>query len=146
MPVWLLLTVMALAVYRATRLLTRDTFPPVLWLRDRVVGGWRPLTSEEIRRTTVYASVHANDPGPWPPELSMGQTMEIEGKQSRYLIRAPWSPYWLAELMSCPWCASGWIAGAVTLATDLSVGLPDPWLAGPAVWGAAALLASRSWS
>jgi hypothetical protein len=137
MPLWLLLTVMAQTVYRATRLVVADTFPPVLWLRDRVAGGWRPLTQPE--RDALAGGQRI--PG-------TGDAPDYTGRvvASRYLVRSSWSPYWLAELVSCPWCASGWIAGAVTLATDLSVGLPDPWLVGPAVWGAASLLASRSWA
>lgn len=50
MDTGLLLLVMALATYRLTRLVVEDTFPPVLWLRDRVAGGWRPLTLAEHER------------------------------------------------------------------------------------------------
>lgn len=125
MPVWLLLVLMSLTVYRATRLVTTDDFPPLLWLRDRVCGGWRPLTQQEI-----------DDP-------DMVKSQSVDGVYMTHKRRASWSPYWLGKLMSCAWCASGWIAGGVTLAVDLSVGLPDPWLAGPAVWATGALLASR---
>lgn len=125
----LLLLVMALASYRLTRLVVADTFPPVLWLRDRLVGGWRPLTDAE----------QAAD---WDP----GQLEFIDGTAHRYVHRAAWSPYWLAELLSCPWCASGWIALAVTGGTWAAVGLPVPLLVWPAVWGVAALLAAQEWA
>lgn len=138
MPPWLLLTVMALTVYRATRLLTTDDFPPLLWVRDRICGGWRPLTQQEIDR---YAAAVADG------HTSLGWALGHQGdKTVRYLTRASWSPYWLAKLMSCAWCASGWVAGLVTLAVDLTVGIPAPWLVGPAVWAAGALLASRNWA
>lgn len=45
METWLLLLVMALATYRGTKLIVEDTFPPVLWLRDRLVGGWFNVSS-----------------------------------------------------------------------------------------------------
>jgi hypothetical protein len=130
MPVWLLLALMALAVYRLTRLIVKDTFPPVLWVRDRLAGGWRPLTGPEKAR---YRE-------PYPLDLPIAQHGDVT---ELYVVRASWSPYWLAELASCLWCASGWVAGAVTAGVDLTVGVPSPWLAGPAVWGAAAWMLSR---
>ena len=135
MPVWLLLVTMALVAYRCTRLITTDDFPPLLWLRDRVCGGWRPLTQPELDAWRLDGTEGL----PYAPE-------DVSGVMSRYVRRASWSPYWLGKLMSCAWCASGWVAGLVTLATDLTVGVPDPWLAGPAVWAAGALLASREWA
>lgn len=131
---WFVLACMALTAYRATRLITKDTFPPVLWLRDRLVGGWRPLTDPE------WALIRAGQRDQIKP------TQDIDGVGSRYLTRKSWSPYWLAELLSCPWCASAYVSGALTLAVDLTVGLSVPWLVGPAVWALAALLASRDWA
>lgn len=136
MPPWLLLLAMSLAAYRLTRLITKDTFPPVLAVRDRLAGEWRPLTSEERKQLGTDAAPDRIG------EVDYGRGMVA----SRYLVRAPWSPYWLAELVSCAWCASGWVSGAVTAATDLTVGVPAPWAVGFAVWGASALLASRSWA
>ena len=136
MPLWLLLLAMSLAAYRLTRLIVKDTFPPVLAARDRLAGEWRALTSEERRRMAEG----------WRPGR-IGDVDYGQGKvASRYLVRKSWSPYWLAELVSCAWCASGWVSGAVTAATDLTVGVPAPWAVGFAVWGASALLASRSWA
>jgi hypothetical protein len=129
MPVWLTLALLVLAVYRLTRLAVRDTFPPVLWLRDRIAGGWRPLTPGEL---VAPMSV------PW-----RSQQQEIDGVMSRYVVRWKRSPQWLADLASCVWCASGWITGAVTAATALTTSLPNPWLVGPAVWGGAVWLLDR---
>lgn len=138
MPVWLLTVLMVLATYRLTRLVVKDDFPPVLWLRDRLVGGWRPLTEKEwtaVRDsgTRVTFTVQDVDHGDGPVA-------------SRYMRRARWVPYWLADLLSCPWCASGWVALGVTAAVAFTVGVPAPVLVWPAVWGAAALLAARKWS
>jgi uncharacterized protein DUF1360 len=131
----LLLVLMALTTYRAARIVTRDDFPPVLWVRDRLAGGWRPLTPKE------WGAIRAAD-----DVKLFGPTTPVDGVENRYVTRAAWSPYWLAELVSCPWCCSGWLAGALTAAVALTTGIPDPWLVAPAVWAAAALLASRSWA
>jgi len=134
-PTWLLITCMALANYRASRLIAKDDFPPVLWLRDRLAGGWRPLTLKE-------QGIVSRQPGgnhPYPMQ-------EIDGRMNRWVTRAKWSPYWLAELVSCPWCVSGWMAAALTAAVALTVGVPAPVLVWGAVWGASALLASREWA
>lgn len=138
----LLLVLMALAVYRLTRLVVVDDFPPVLWVRDRLVGGWRPLTTaeEEIRATPPrnHGSVAF-------PTLS-GQVRDIDGVSHRYVKRSRWSPPWLADLLSCPWCASGWVSAAVTAGTWGVVGLPVPVLVWLAVWAAGALLAAQEWA
>lgn len=142
MPVWLLILCMAVANYRATRLAVRDDFPPVLWLRDRLAGGWRPLTTREQEKHPV--AIPEADLMVTHPKL--GSVMRIDGELNRYVRRASWSPYWLAELVSCPWCVSGWLAAALTTAVALTVGVPAPVLVWGAVWGASALLASREWA
>lgn len=139
--IWFVAVCMALTVYRATRLITRDTFPLVLWLRDHLAGGWRPLTTEEQRFLFGNALSSSEE------RVSLRKLWNVntEGTQ-RYLYRSRHSRYWLGELITCPWCASGWIAGALTFAVDFTYGLPVPWLVGPAVWGAGALLASKEWA
>lgn len=125
---------LCLAAYRLTRLLIKDTFPPVLWLRDNLVGGWRPATEGEMRVVRDPAL-----PTPF-------QTTVIDGRTSRWVNRCDWVPDWLAELLSCPWCASAYVSGALVAVTDITYGVPVPWLVGPAVWAVAALLSSRDWS
>lgn len=132
---WLLLVVMSLATYRGTRLVVEDTFPPVLWLRDRLVGGWRPLTLREQEGAVRQSG------GDRPFPLT-----EVDGVQQRWITRRSWSPFWLADLLSCPWCASGWVAAGVTAGTWAVVGLPVPLLVWAAVWGAGGLLAAREWA
>lgn len=136
MPAWLMSALMMLATYRLTRLVVKDDFPPVLWARDRLCGGWRPLTSKE------FASLEYTG----PKGDSRLDVSEIDGQRCRYVSRWTWVPEWLSDLLSCPWCASGWIALVVVSAVALTVGVPAPVLLWPAVWGGGALLASREWS
>jgi hypothetical protein len=127
-PDWLLIILMILASYRLTRFVVRDTFPPILWVRDRLAGGYRDITEPEWKEFTLdHPEVHEGD----------------DGHVKRYVHRASWSPYWLAELLSCPWCASAYVSGAVVLATDLTTGVPLPWLAGLATWAGAAWMLSK---
>jgi len=143
MPVWLLLLMMSLATYRGTKLVVEDTFPPVLWLRDRLVGGWRPLTEQELDSHTLLDLPSDDVAAPHP---TLGSVMRIDGQINRYVPRSRWSPYWLAELLSCPWCASGWIAAGVTAGTWATAGLPVPVLVWGAVWAAGALIAAQEWA
>ena len=127
---------LCLTAYRVTRLLIKDTFPPVLWLRDNLVGGWRPVTEGEQR--TISHTVDSAD----VPFV----TTTIDKRTHRWVNRRRWVPDWLAELLSCPWCASAYISGALVAVTDITYGLPVPWLVGPAVWAVAALFSSRDWA
>jgi hypothetical protein len=135
--IWFVFLVMCLGAYRLTRLIVRDTFPPVLWLRDRLAGGWRKLT---VAESEEYAASRERG--------ALIKSWELDPKdlQQRYVRRARWSPPWLAELITCPWCASAYVSGALTAAVDVLYGVPVPWLVGPAVWAVSALLASREWA
>jgi Protein of unknown function (DUF1360) len=150
MPVWLLVSLLSVATYRLTRLIVKDDFPPVLWMRDRLVGGWRPLTERE---RAIYAATPRDGT---EVKVLHGQPAWIRDLRdvdhgdgavvSRYVRRARWVPVWLADLLSCPWCASGWVSLALVVAVAFTVGVPAPLLVWPAVWGAGALLAARKWS
>jgi hypothetical protein len=119
--------------YRLTRLIIRDTFPPVLWLRDRLAGGWRKMTDAEWR--TVR---DPKNPTPF-------QIRDVDGTGNRWVDRASWSPDWLAELITCPWCASAYVSGALTGITDCVIGIQWPWLMGISVWAVAAPVTARNW-
>jgi hypothetical protein len=160
MPVWLLAMLMSVATYRLTRLIVKDDFPPVLWLRDHLVGGWRPLTEAEAEayrardtkalfaKSTSPVTVPDADSNPaWMRYVQVIDHGEPVGEQdSRWVDRARWVPTWLADLLSCPWCASGWVSLGIVVGVAFSVGVPAPLLMWPAVWGAGALLAARRWS
>lgn len=142
METWLLLIVMSLATYRLTRLFVADTFPPVLWLRDRIVGGWRPLTTKESETSRLPVLAE----GQSATVAGLGGVTVIDGVTNRYVERTRWVPYWLADLLSCPWCASGWVALVVTAGTWATVGVPVSLLVWPAVWAVGALIASQEWA
>lgn len=137
MPVWLLLIVLVLGSYRLTRLIVKDDFPPVLWVRDHLAGGWRPLTTKEWEQITQAARDHADKPF---------TTQAIKDVESRYVVRSKYSPWWLGDLISCPWCVSAYVSLALVGGAALTVGLPDPLFAWFAVWGASALIASKEWA
>src|SRR6266403_3181873 len=126
MSAWLLVLLLSMASYRMTRLVVKDDFPPVLWVRDRLAGGWRPLTSKEQEAPPFI---------PW-----RNQTQEINGVMNRYVARKSWSPHWLADLLTCPWCASGWVSGILVLLAMFTVDLPAPFFVWLAVWGTSSLL------
>lgn len=140
METWLLLLVMSLATYRLTRLVVEDVFPPVLWLRDRLAGGWRPLTSVEERTLSVLAAEKAR------VLRDVWSVQTVDGEDQRYVYRWRLVPQWFADLVSCPWCASGWVALAVTAGVWASVGLAVPLLVWPAVWAVGALIAAQEWA
>ncbi|MEV0323036.1 DUF1360 domain-containing protein [Streptomyces sp. NPDC050658] len=106
----MLLLVMILAAYRLTRLVVKDQFPPLLWVRHKLAGGWA---------------------GP-------AQDVPVH--------RARWSPQWLADLVTCSWCASAWVSLGVLGCTATVVAIPLPVLTWLAVWAGAALLASQDWA
>lgn len=141
METWLLLLVMSLATYRLTRLVVEDDFPPMLWVQDRLVGGWRPMTEAE----NAVALGRAGTPTDTARILD-GRVAEIDGVTNRYVQRWRWVPQWIADLLSCPWCASGWIALAVTAGTWAVVGLPVPLLVWLATWAVGALIAAQEWA
>lgn len=62
------------------------------------------------------------------------------------VYRAKWSPQWLADLVSCSWCTSGWIAAVVTSGSAHWVSVPMPVLVWLAVWASTALIAVQKWA
>lgn len=144
MDTWLLLLVMSLATYRGTKLVVEDTFPPVLWLRDRLAGGWRAPTMKEQHHDGFPTG--EVEEGELRHVDGLGTFSLVEGELQIWRRKSRWSPFWLAELISCPWCASGWVALVVTAGTWATVGLPVPLLVWPAVWGAGALIAAQEWA
>lgn len=125
---WFLLAVMSLATFILTKLIVDLDFPPVLWLRDLVIGGWRPLTLKERQRTPA------------------AEVREIDGEPHRYVARKAWIPVFFAGLMSCPWCVSGWLSLGVVAGTWATVGVPVPVLMWPVVWALGALLAQHDYA
>lgn len=88
---WLVLLLFtSLTTYRVTRLVVKDDFPLIAVPRRWVVG--------------VPHHHYDHDIDEWVPER------RHEGRW--------W--YWFGELISCHWCASGWVSLAVTIAVASS--------------------------
>jgi len=81
-----------LACFRFTRLVTRDTWPPIQLTRD------------------------------WIGE------------------RTPW---WVGKLITCEWCASGWVAFVLTGLIYLAPKVAEPVIAAGAVWAVGAWIAAQ---
>lgn len=114
-----ILILMTLTTFRITWLVTKDSLPFVKLPRQ-----WF-ITKAIKTRTTVEEYDSPDD----------------RGKPGYMGYRGGW--YYLAELVTCPWCVSVWVAGMVTLVTTLvsSRGLSMPWLWFGATAGGAALIA-----
>jgi hypothetical protein len=135
---WFLLAVMSLATFILTKLVVDLDFPPVLWLRDRVVGGWRPLTlaeANELRGAILTPDAKVS----W-------DWSDLGGERQRWNDRSPWIPLFFSELMSCPWCVSAWMAAGVTGGTWLIIGLPVPVLMWFGSWALGALMAQHDYA
>lgn len=51
--------------------------------------------------------------------------------------------WWLGTLVTCGWCASAYVSGAMVACVWFMVGMPMPILIWLAVWGAAAFLVNE---
>jgi hypothetical protein len=114
MSLSLLLVILILATGRITRLITADDFPPLLWARRRIVG------------LRMDHQVRVPSGGRWDGYLS-----------------PQLNHWWLGELVTCAWCASGWVSLGLWLGTWWFVPLPLPLLWWPATWGGGAILAAK---
>lgn len=136
MNLWLFLILapmQILAVYRIARFMTVDEFPPILWFRDKVCGGWRPLTEKEQDRLS-----EGNDD--WAAQ-------EVDGELFRYVVRSKWSNAFLAKLFSCPFCLSFWISCAVVTGSWFGpMNVVVPVLTMFSAWAVGGWLAGQDWS
>lgn len=136
MDPWILLLTMSLATFILSKLVVDLDFPPVLWVRDRVVGGFRPLTlAEQAKLNNPRAQREVAE---WDIQL-------INGEDHLWKTRSKRVPLFFAELMSCPWCVSAWASAGVVVGAWATVGIPVPALMWLAVWALGALLAQHEW-
>ncbi len=79
------------------------------------------------------------------PPIHWART-RIQGARSSVMVRAAdgsdshWRYWWLGELVTCPWCASAYVSGALVAFVWFVRGMPLPVLCWLAVWGAGATL------
>lgn len=92
------LLVDVLATYRLTRLVTEDTFPPVKKARDWLLLRW-PSPTES------FDEAFESEVGP----------VNAKGRPVLREDDEWWAvhPHWFGELITCPYCASVWIAAGV---------------------------------
>ena len=98
MPLWLLALLLVLATHRVTRIVTRDGIPLMATPREAFVRRWgRPAdaTTPEQRRTS------------------------FGGRPTNGFMSS------LAYLWECDWCASVWVAAALTYLAWLWTPLGD---------------------
>lgn len=99
-----LLLLLGLTTYRATWFVTRDSFPP-------------------MRRIREWLLSRANDSGTYVQVDELGH----EDDHGEYReLRGGWS--WAAELITCYWCVSAWLAAAFVFLTNLVHDLSLPFL------------------
>lgn len=112
---WLAAAVCVLTVARLTRLVTTDTFPPILRLRERVLSRW---PADDTMFTGEWVTGTSGD-----PTTLGGASVAYSDLVDAWVAVEP-SP--IGELVTCDWCASVWVAALV---------VPLFWLFGDvAVW------------
>lgn len=114
MAPWLTYILIAFAVHRLTRLVTRDKFPLIAVPRFHVTNWLDP--SDDYRKW--YGLKH---PDREPPKSHLG----LFGSSVAYLLE-------------CDWCVSVWVSGAVVYCTSTWTSVPLPvlvWLAASTVTG-----------
>ena len=100
----LVLVVDVLAAFRITRLISRDSWPPIKAVRDWLLRRWPSADAE-------YPDVDVKATGRDEGVLATGVAVFSSG--GRWLAVRP---HWLGELVTCPWCAGFWVSVAVVAA------------------------------
>jgi hypothetical protein len=108
---WLLYLVISLVTFRVTRLVVKDTFPPIAVPRMWIINWWDP--------DEVWIIEHPKAHGLTVPHWG------ALGRSLRYLL-------------TCPWCMSFWLGAAVVYVFTLYVSVPLPvvaWIVAMTVTG-----------
>lgn len=113
----LLLVLMGLTTFRVTWFITRDTFPPMRWVREALL----------TRASETGHEVRVDEHGHATPD---GEYLDLRGGMA-----------WVAELITCYWCVSVWISAGITVLTWLTLDLTAPLLWLGATAAIAAVLA-----
>lgn len=110
----LLVVLLCVAVYRGTRLVTRDKFPLIALPREAFVQRWGAY--EETSREKTAENWRAFR---W---LFGMEFPSIGGGRTNLVMKSA------AYLWECDWCTSMWMGGLLTYLTAFYVDLPYPWL------------------
>lgn len=151
---------LAVAIWRVTRLLVSDAFPPVRWLREWTIRtfatvdpagqivprqrGGRPrwvmslwVLGCALAGSAVTLRVVNDAPRPVLIAVSAAAVALLVG-----YLAAVWPAvgYAVAYLWTCMWCMSVWAGTAVVFLTTIWVSVPAPWLVVAAGSGLAGVL------
>lgn len=108
----MILLMMSVTTFRLTWLVVRDEFPPVRWVREKIID-LNLRTAKQVRVPDVDGQYYLENRGKWS---------------------------WLADLVTCYWCVSVWVSGGITWFVDATIGLRLPLIWFGAVAGIAAIL------
>lgn len=112
---YLLTMLIMFAVYRLTRLITRDKLPLIALPREKFVERW---------------GVYEDEPDKTIP-IGVRDRMQ-DGRRTNLFMRS------LAYLWECDWCMSIWVGAGVVYAVNYYVDVPYPflmWLMSSAITG-----------
>lgn len=128
------LAIDGLAVHRITRLLTRDTFPPVRRAREALLEWFPPdgaLVPRESR-WTAWSMAEWADGRKGGEEPATGEKVVLQSPEGLLLEGMAHASgtivkrgHPIGELISCPWCSGFWVAVGVVVARRFV----------PRVWG-----------
>lgn len=126
--------ILALATYRLTRLVTTDTFPPILRAREWLLRRW---PSEDTLFTLAEVKKLDRSGVTYYEHWETGIGLFKDGD-----LYKPSAPHWFGELISCNYCASVWVGFGVLALYSLWPGFV--WVATAlALAGVGGLVASR---
>lgn len=115
----LLVILLVLAVYRTTRVITRDKLPLIDLPREAFVQRWgafadTPRERDDQRRNRVVRTWRYFFAGEWA---------SIDGTHRTNLVMKS-----LAYLWECDWCMSIWVGAGMVYGLTFFVNTPYPWL------------------
>lgn len=114
MPLWLLAVLLVLATHRVTRLITRDSFPPIAAPREAFSRRWARFADAETREE---------------------KRKTVSEKPTNAVMAS------LAYLWECDWCASMYVSAGLTYLAWRWTDLHDQhWVVAVLLWLAASTL------
>lgn len=110
LPPWLTVVLFFLAVHRVTRFIGQDTFPPVAWVRTRLVQGKLREPSRPVHWLVYLIGDNVNSGCPWCISIYVGAL----GSLGLGLFDGRW-PWWSYVAL---WLASSTVTGMLAQLED----------------------------